>query len=103
MPVTLHGATKVWQRRDRRTQFTIWGLWLLAAAGFAYCSAFVSEKTIWPFVLDAPAQAVDLGVRMVPPDWGFIGTLWKPMNFSKKSSSMISWKLRDTAMNPRQR
>ena len=79
MPVTLHGATKVWQRHDRRTQFTIWGLWLLAAAGFAYCSAFVSEKTIWPFVLDAPAQAVDLGVRMVPPDWSFIGTLWKPM------------------------
>src|SRR3569833_2937062 len=79
MPVAVNGTLKVWQWRDRRTQLTIWALWLLGTAGFVYCCAFIGEKTIWPFVLDAPAQAVDLAVRMVPPDLNFIGSLLRPM------------------------
>src|SRR5262249_62271798 len=39
----------------------------------------IYDKTIWAFVADAPTQAVDLAVRMVPPDWGFIHALWRPM------------------------
>jgi phosphonate transport system permease protein len=79
MPVELRGERKTWQRRDRKLQFAVWLLWLAGAAGFAYCCEFIGEKTIWPFVLDAPAQVGDLAVRMVPPDWGFIGALWRPM------------------------
>ena len=30
-------------------------------------------------MLDAPEQAADLGARMVPPDWGFIRTLGRPI------------------------
>jgi phosphonate transport system permease protein len=79
MPVTLQGGAKVWQRRDRRTQFAVWAMWLLGTAAFVYCWSFIAEKTIWPFVLDAPVQAGDLAVRMLPPDWSVLGTLWRPM------------------------
>ena len=36
----------------------------------------ISEKTIWAFVWDAPQQAGDLAVRMVPPDWSYIRGAW---------------------------
>src|SRR5262249_56078673 len=52
---------------------------LAGAAIFIYCWELISDKTIWAFVADAPAQAADLAVRMVPPDWGFIHALWRPM------------------------
>jgi phosphonate transport system permease protein len=66
MAVAIHGGSKVWRRRDRAAQFTVWAAWL-------------ADKTIWPFVYDAPTQAADLAVRMVPPDWGFINQLWRPL------------------------
>ena len=45
----------------------------------SYCWQLISEKTIWAFVTDAPAQAGDLAARMVPPDWGFIRQLGRPI------------------------
>ena len=44
-----------------------------------FCFQLISEKTIWAFVWDAPAQAGDLGARMVPPDWNYIHQLWRPL------------------------
>ncbi|MCW5692107.1 MAG: phosphonate ABC transporter, permease protein PhnE [Pseudolabrys sp.] len=79
MAVAIRQGTKVWQRRDRAAQFAIWAAWLAGVAVLVVSWSFISEKTIWAFVLDAPQQAADLGVRMVPPDWGFIGALWRPM------------------------
>jgi phosphonate transport system permease protein len=79
MTVAVRDGAKVWQRRDRRTQFAIWTGWLAGTAVFVYCFQLISDKTIWPFVLDAPAQAGDLAVRMVPPDWAFIVELWRPI------------------------
>jgi len=79
MAATATGSVKVWRRRDRRAQFAIWAAWLAATAIFVYCWQLISEKTIWAFVMDAPAQAGDLGARMVPPDWGFIAELWRPI------------------------
>jgi len=79
MAVALQNSTKVWQRRDHRSQFAIWAAWLAGTAVFVYCFQLISEKTIWPFVLDAPAQAGDLAARMVPPDWAFIAQLWRPI------------------------
>ncbi len=70
---------KVWQRRDRGTQFAVWAAWLAGTAVFVYCFQLISERTIWAFVLDAPAQAADLGARMVPPAWGYIHYLWRPI------------------------
>jgi len=72
-------GTKVWRRRGQAAQLAVWAAWLLAAAVFVYCWQLISERTIWAFVTDAPAQAADLGVRMVPPDWRFINVLWRPL------------------------
>ena len=79
MATAIEDGTKVWQRRDRTTQFAVWAAWLIGAAIFVFCWQDISDKTIWPFVTDAPAQAGDLAVRMVPPDWSFIHELWRPM------------------------
>jgi len=79
MTVAVRHGLKVWQRRERAAQFAIWAAWLAGVAVLVVSWNFISEKTIWPFVLDAPQQAADLGVRMVPPDWSFIGQLWRPM------------------------
>jgi phosphonate transport system permease protein len=79
MAVALNHGTKVWHRRERRAQFAIWLAWLAAAAIFVYCWQLISDKTIWAFVIDAPAQAADLAVRMVPPDWSFIAKLRRPL------------------------
>jgi phosphonate transport system permease protein len=72
-------AQKTWQRRTTRAQFAVWAAWLAGTALFVYCFDLISDKTIWAFVLDAPEQAHDLAVRMVPPDWGFIRKLGRPI------------------------
>jgi len=79
MPVSDAQGTKVWHRRERGKQFAIWGGWLLATAIFVYCWQLISDKTMWHFVVDAPAHAGDLGARMVPPDWPYLNTLWWPI------------------------
>jgi phosphonate transport system permease protein len=79
MAVAVRHGTKVWQRRDRRAQFSIWASWLAGTAIFVFCFKIISDKTIWAFVWDAPVQAGDLGARMVPPDWSFISELWRPI------------------------
>ncbi len=78
MPVREEQGTKAWQRRDRGTQFAIWAGWLAGTAVFVYCWQLISDKTMWHFVIDAPAQAADLGERMVPPDWAYLNKLWRP-------------------------
>ena len=57
----------------------VWAAWLFAVALFVGCFQLISDKTIWAFVWDAPAQAGDLAVRMVPPDWLYIRTLGRPI------------------------
>jgi phosphonate transport system permease protein len=79
MAVALRNGTKVWQRRERGAQFAVCGAWLVAAALFVACFQFISDKTIWAFVWDAPHQAGDLAARMVPPDWSFIAELKQPL------------------------
>ena len=79
MATAIKDGAKVWQRRDRAAQFAVWAAWLVGAAIFVYCWELISDKTIWAFVWDAPAQAGDLAVRMVPPDWGFIAVIWQPL------------------------
>ncbi len=79
MAVTLAHGTKIWRRRERGTQFVIWAGWLVATAIFVACFQFISDKTIWAFVLDAPQQAGDLAARMVPPDWSFIVEIRRPL------------------------
>ncbi len=79
MAVTVSGQSKVWRRREPRLQLAIWAAWLAAAAIFVGCFQLISERTIWAFVVDAPQQAGDLAARMVPPDWGFIAEIKRPL------------------------
>ncbi len=76
---SISSPTRSWQRRAPRAQLLIWAGWLFAAALFVYCFQLISEKTIWTFVWDAPQQAGDLAVRMVPPDWLYIRALGRPI------------------------
>ena len=57
----------------------VWAGWLFAVALFVGCFQLISDKTIWAFVWDAPQQAGDLAVRMVPPDWLYIRVLGRPI------------------------
>jgi phosphonate transport system permease protein len=79
MAVAVEHGAKIWRRRARAAQLAVWAAWLVAAAVFVACWQLISDKTIWAFVTDAPAQAADLGVRMVPPDWSFMRVLWRPL------------------------
>ena len=79
MPVSSSNGTKVWQRRDRNRQLAIWAGQFLTVAIVVYCWQLVSERTIWEFVTDAPAQALDLAERMVPPKWSYMDSLWRPI------------------------
>jgi len=72
-------AERTWRRRTSRAQLLTWAGWLAATALFVACFQAISEKTIWAFVSDAPQQAGDLLVRMVPPDWGYIRQLGRPI------------------------
>src|SRR4249919_245414 len=76
---TIPAHTRTWRRREPRVQLVVWLAWLVAAALFIGCFQLISDKTIWAFVWDAPQQAGDLAVRMVPPDWLYIRTLGRPI------------------------
>ena len=43
------------------------------------CFQFISDRTIWAFVWDAPTQGADLVARMFPPRWSYAAQLWKPL------------------------
>ena len=68
MAVREKNGEKVWRRRTSKQQWAVWLLWLCGTAIFVYCFQLISEKTIWMFVTDAPAQVADLGYRMFPPE-----------------------------------
>ena len=76
MPVREIGEAKVWQRRERSKQFTIWAGYMIATAIFVYCWQLMSENTFWMFVWDSPSVAADMALRMVPPKWSYMDSLW---------------------------
>lgn len=65
-----------WRHRSKRLQLTLWFCWLLGLGIFVACWQFISERTLWFFVADAPSQALDLASRMVPPRWSYMDNLW---------------------------
>ena len=79
MPVNTREGAREWEVRSRPRQLLMWAGWLIGTAIFVYCWQLLSGKTIWMFVLDAPAQAADLGARMVPPKWSYMSNLWVPI------------------------
>jgi len=71
--------TPAWRHRTTRGEFAVWIGWLLAIAVTLAGFQYISERTIWAFVWDAPTQAADILGRAVPPRWAYAAQLWKPM------------------------
>ena len=68
-----------WKRRTTKKQLLIWLGWLIGVSIVVFAWQLISEKTVWFFVQDAPRQAADIGVRMVPPKWSYMSKLIKPV------------------------
>jgi phosphonate transport system permease protein len=80
MPVLRSGDGGLdWRRRTARAELLRWCAWLALVALTVFCWQVMTKDTIWSFVLDAPAQAADIGQRMLPPRWGYIETLLWPL------------------------
>lgn len=79
MPVLQQDGRQDWRRRTTGAQLAVWAGWLIGTALFVYCFEFISERTIWAFVWDAPEQAADLAERMVPPQWSYMDRLWRAL------------------------
>lgn len=80
MPVSERsGGTRAWTRRTTAGDLAAWFGWLAGAALTVLCFQFISDKTIWAFVWDAPTQAADLLDRSVPPRWAYANELWRAM------------------------
>ena len=79
MPTIQQNDFKIWQRRDRNRQLSIWFGWLCGVALFMYCWFVISESTTWYFVYDAPRIAGDIAGRAWPPRWSYLSELWEPL------------------------
>ncbi len=79
MPVYFDDGQPVWRRRSPRAVLLTWLGWFVAVAVLVTSWMFVSERTIWIFVTDAPSQGADLVSRMLPPDWAYTATLLRPL------------------------
>lgn len=79
MQHTIRQPPTTWRRRERGRQLLIWAAWLVGCLIFIWCWRYISEQTMWIFVLDAPHQALDLANRMTPPKWSYMTNLWQPM------------------------
>jgi|SRR5690554_2227588 len=84
MDTQTHSLT--WQARSRRADLLIFMSWVLGLALCSWAFQVMTENTIWAFVSDAPAQAADIGARMLPPDWRYVNELlwplWETLNIA---------------------
>ena len=79
MPVRGDGETRFWRRRETAKQLMVWAGWFFGTLLVVTCWHFMSERTIWFFVWDAPNQVGDITSRMVPPRWDYLDDLWQPL------------------------
>jgi phosphonate transport system permease protein len=79
MPVTRDADGFDWRARTPRGRLVLWAGWLGLVALTVWCWQVMTADTIWLFVQDAPRQAADIGSRMFPPRWAYIGRLWGPL------------------------
>jgi len=76
---TTSAGQKVWKLRDRRQSLQRWSVWFILLIIFLISWQFVSERTHWYFVVDAPQQTADLLGRMLPPNIAYVGSLLGPL------------------------
>jgi phosphonate transport system permease protein len=68
---------RVWERWSKRDRLRRFAIQLVSVTVVVW--AATSLDIHWPFVLDAPQQVLDLGARMMPPDWTFFDDILAPM------------------------
>lgn len=68
-----------WRLRSRRADLAVFLIWVLGLAVCSWAFQVMTRDTIWAFVTDAPAQAADIGSRMLPPNWFYVNELWWPL------------------------
>jgi phosphonate transport system permease protein len=73
------GGLPQWRRRTTQGDLLAWLGWLIGVALVLACFQFISDRTIWDFVWDAPQQGADLVGRMFPPRWEYANELWRPL------------------------
>lgn len=75
-----------WRKRSPRGDVLVFMAWVLTLALVSWAFQVMTKDTIWAFVSDAPRQVQDVGNRMLPPDWSFIGEmlhpLWETLNIA---------------------
>lgn len=79
MPTRERDGRKMWRPRTAATNALIATGWAAGLALVVLCWNLISEQTTWMFVQDAPRQAGDLFDRMIPPRWGYLGELLRPL------------------------
>jgi len=79
VPVEVVHGVPVWRKRNRRQTLVTYLAYLLAAVAVLVAFRFISNQTLWFFVLDAPEQVADLIGRMLPPRWSYANRLWRAM------------------------
>lgn len=79
MPINEKNGQQVWQRRTSKQSLVRWFGWLLGVMVFFWCWEYISDKTTWYFVWDAPAIVDDIYGRATPPRWSYMEKLWKPI------------------------
>jgi phosphonate transport system permease protein len=80
MPVVrADDGAPVWRRTTPWQDLARWAGWLFLVMLFVFCWQVMTQDTIWAFFWDAPTQAADIGSRMMPPRWAYIGALWWPL------------------------
>lgn len=69
----------VWRKRLPLAEWMTFAFWVLGLAFVSWAFQIMTKDTIWAFVADAPAQAQDIGTRMMPPQLSFLQELWWPL------------------------
>lgn len=72
-------ARASWRKRRPSGDLLTFAGWVLGLAFISWAFQVMTQDTIWAFVADAPAQAQDIGRRMMPPELSFISELWWPL------------------------
>lgn len=72
-------SAPAWRLRSTRGELLVWAGWLIGVALSLAAFDYISGRTIWAFVWDAPTQAADIVSRAVPPRWSYAAQLWWPL------------------------
>lgn len=75
-----------WRARTPKGDLLVFLAWVLLLCLISWTFQVMTQDTIWEFVTDAPKQVLDIGSRMVPPDWPYVmellWPLWETLNIA---------------------